>query len=284
MTTDVHDVMTSEQNHLPPGPPRVMVSEAVRRQWPAVLLPMLILLGVGIYLGLSRAPEYTAESRLTVGRLDVDPASLATFATATQSLASAYSRAVSAEPVVAPVAKRLDLTDDQVRAKTSASPIPESPVIRVLGKDGSSTRAIQLANATSDALVRYTTTLNRSDTDSRRVLAQYHAAALEVSRLKDRRDVLVKDQASKSKIAAVKADIDSASLRAQSLGTAYQSSQQGLGSSKLVGVLTRATSASNDRQSKLQLLALAGALAGFLIGAAVATLRINRLVRRSYSR
>jgi hypothetical protein len=185
--------------------------------------------------------------------------------------------------VVAPVARRLRLSEDQVRAKVTASPIPESPVIRVIGKDGSSTRAIVLANTASDALVRYTTTLNRSDTDSRRVLTKYHNASLEVSSLKDRRDQLIRDRASKAKIAAVKADISAASLRAQSLGVAYQSSQQGLGSSKLVGVLTRATGASSDRSSKLQLLALAGALAGLLLGAAVATLRVNRLVRRSYN-
>lgn len=281
MTTEVREITNSRRNRIPASVPRVLVSDAVKRQWPIVLVPMLILLGVGIFLGLSRTPEYTGEARLTVGRLDVDPASLATFASATQALASAYSRAVTAEPVVTPVGKRFGMTDDEVRGKVSASPVPESPVIRVQAKDDNAGTAVALANATSDALVRYTTTLNRTDTDSRRLLTQYRAASLEVGRLRDRRGRLVRNNAPKSQIVALDAELSAARLRAESLGAAYQSSEQGLGSAKLVGVLTRATDASNDRSSKLQLLALAGALAGLLIGVAIATLRVNRLARAS---
>ncbi|MDQ6805451.1 MAG: hypothetical protein M3065_10915, partial [Actinomycetota bacterium] len=57
---------------------RVPAWEAVKRHWLIVLLPTLLMLGVGVFVGLARSPEYTSEARLTVGRVDVDPAALAT--------------------------------------------------------------------------------------------------------------------------------------------------------------------------------------------------------------
>jgi capsular polysaccharide biosynthesis protein len=281
MATDVETVAEPRRFQGEPMP-RVLVSDAIKRQWPIVLLPTLLLLGLGIYLGLSRAPQYTAEARLTVGRLDVDPASLANFANATQALAGAYSRAVDAGPVVDPVARQLKLTPNQIRAKVSASPIPESPVIRVVATDTSAGRAVTLANSTSTTLVQYTSTLNRTDTSSARLLAQYRAASLEVNTLQDRHDQLQRVHASKSSISALDADLSAARLRAQAVSTEYQATEQQRGTSKIVGVLTQATGASNDRTSKLELLALAGALAGLLLGAAIATLRVNRMVRRSF--
>lgn len=290
MATEIEEILASERFRPPAPPPRVLMWDAVKRQILVVLIPTILLLGVGIFIGLHRAPQYTAEARLTVGRLDVDPASLATFASATQSLASAYSRAVEAPAVLDPVARRTGLTPDQVRGGVSASPVPESPVIRVQATRDSEDSAVAVANATSDALVRYTTTLNRTDGDSRRLLAQYRAAALERSTLERRRDRLVRrdgvgrNSVSRSALNRADADLETAKLRAGSLAAAFQASEQGLGSSKLVDVLTSATGASSDRSSKLQLLALAGGLAGLLVGLALAILRANRLARRSFAR
>jgi len=264
--------------------PRVSLWEAVRRWWPGVLILGLLFLAVGLFVGFQRDPEYTAEARLTVGRLDVDPASLATFASATQSLASAYSRAVDAEPVVRRVARRVGMEPNDVRAHVKASPVPESPVIRVTATGASEEAVIRLANATSRALVDYTSTLNRSSEDSRRLLVEYRRASREVARAQAFRDRLGQSAVGSERSRALEeadAQVDTARLRANSLASAFESSQQGRGSSKLVDVLTGAVGASSDRTSKVQLLGLLGLVAGLLLGVAIAGLRANRHVRSS---
>jgi capsular polysaccharide biosynthesis protein len=274
---DAHRAPDSSRG--PASPLRIPVGDAMRRYWLIVLLPTLLLLGTGIYFGVTRAPRYTSEARLTVGRVDVDPASLATFASATQALASAYSRAVEAQSVVLPVARRLRMTPAQVRREISASPVPDSPVIRVKATTGSKARAVALANVASGALVAYTTTLNRTSADSSRLLDEYRAVSLRVSQDQRRLNALGVD-APKAR-AAAQAELAADSLQARSLASAFQTSQQGIGASKLVGVLTEATGASSDRTPKLQLLGFAGALAGLLLGLAAASLLANRRARRS---
>ena len=124
-----------------PPRPSVSITEAFRRGWLLILIPVLLFAGLATYIAMNRQPTYTADSRLTVGRVDISPSALATFATATQSLASAYSRAVEANAVVNPVAKRLNVSSAAVRGATLATPVPESPVIRVTAKADSSKTA-----------------------------------------------------------------------------------------------------------------------------------------------
>jgi hypothetical protein len=244
-----------------------------------VALPALLLLGLGLFVGLSRPPKYTAEARLTVGRLDVDPAALATFASATNSLASAYSRAVYAEPVVRRVSRRLGIPESKVRARTSATPVAESPVIRVKATGKQKRPTTRLANATALALASYTTTLNRSNADSSLILKQYRKASLDLSRASDRRDGLKQAAAPKDELGAAEADVRSARLRTNSLATAYEGSQRGKGAAQLVQPLAEASGASSDRLSIMEILAFVGLLAGLLIGIAVATVRANQFAR-----
>jgi capsular polysaccharide biosynthesis protein len=263
---------------------RVPVWEAVKREWAIVVVPALLLLGLGLFVGLSRPPKYTAEARLTVGRLDVDPAALATFASATNSLASAYSRAVAAEPVVRRVTRKLKIPESRVRARVSATPVQDSPVIRVMATGKQEQPTVRLANATARALATYTTTLNRSNADSTLVLKQYRKASLDLSRASDRRDGLKqlgKGAVPKDELGAAEADVRSARLRVSSLATAYQSSQAGKGASQLVQPLSDASSADSDRLSIMEILAFAGLMAGLLIGIAVATVRANQFARVS---
>jgi Capsular polysaccharide biosynthesis protein len=96
-----------------------------------VIIPTLLLVGAAIALGTTRAPNYTAETRLTVGRLDVSSQAVPGVVAANQSLAATYSRLVTAEGVVDPVAVRLGLSSGSVARALRASPIPESPIIRL---------------------------------------------------------------------------------------------------------------------------------------------------------
>src|SRR5437764_8538898 len=72
-----------------------------------VVLPILLLVGAGAFLGLHRKPNYTANVRLQVAQIDPNqPGASTGFATATPALASSYSRVVGADGVINPVAKR----------------------------------------------------------------------------------------------------------------------------------------------------------------------------------
>jgi hypothetical protein len=91
--------LLAEQQRNNGGAP-VGVLGALRRHWIVASLPLILLVGVALALGLNRAPRFTATTNLTVGRIYVDnPAGVAGVIEATRSLASVYSRAIFASSV-----------------------------------------------------------------------------------------------------------------------------------------------------------------------------------------
>src|SRR3954469_3753016 len=109
-----------------PAPP-LGVLQAILRSLPLVILPVILLVGGAVAYGLYRSPTYTSEARLNVGGLNLTTQTLAGYTTAVQQLAVAYSRAIDARPVVAPVAKKLRLPVADVADRISATPIQGSP-------------------------------------------------------------------------------------------------------------------------------------------------------------
>lgn len=272
----------------PPAPSRVSLSEAVRRYWPTVLLPVVLLVAVGAVVGLVRDPTYTAEARLAVGRIDVsEPGALSGFAEATESLASAYGRAIKAEQVVNKVARDSRESPDYVRDHVSASPVPESPVITVEGTGDSEAVAVRLANTGSTELINYVERLNRSNPDSPRLLNELRRAIERRNTLESQADE-AGDAFEESASAADRAEYDLlrgrvelADVRVDALRDAYSDSQQGRGTTSLLQVQTRAIDASNDRMSVLQLLVGIGLLGGLAIGLGLAAMRAQGAIRRT---
>ena len=80
------------------------VLEAMRWHWRLALLPVVLLIGAAIVVGMLRTPVYTATANLTVDFGAESPSSLPGSVTAAQALADSYSRAVQATPVVRGVA------------------------------------------------------------------------------------------------------------------------------------------------------------------------------------
>src|SRR3954468_16068848 len=109
---------------LPVVRPATLV-EAVRRHWILVVVPALLCLAGAIAFGFAREPNYTAESRLVVGQVDSDTGGLSGFVATTQSLATAYSRAIDAPGVTRPVSRATRVKADNVPSHLSASAIPE---------------------------------------------------------------------------------------------------------------------------------------------------------------
>jgi capsular polysaccharide biosynthesis protein len=268
--------------------PRVDALTAARRHWLVVIVVTVLLTGAGVFAATLSNPVYTAEARLAVGRIDVSaPGAIATFATATTALASQYSRSIDARGVTVRAARRTGLTPNQVAARVSATPVPESPVIRVLAAGSTEGQAVTLANAAGDGLVAFTTQLNRSNPDAARMLGQFRATSSQVVRLRTRVGTLRRRQrnapsrANRRRLDQARVDLDVAELRLSTVRAAYNAATSTQASTQLVQMLTPASAATSNRSRRIQFYGFIGFAAGLALGLALATLRANSLVRRS---
>lgn len=262
---------------------RVGVRESVLRKWKVVLAVPAVLIGLALILGLTRSPEYTAESRLNVGRIDVTAQAIPGFATGVVSLAGAYSRLVDAEDVVVPVATDLGVPTDEVAARVSASPIPESPLFRVEATGDSEAEAVALANATSQSLIDYINTVNSDATASDRLLRQFRSAAngqqAAEAAVRNTSGAASRNPTAENQraLARARAELETATLRADTLRNLYQQSREGVAtSSNFVQVVNPAGGAVNDRGSTIQRLVATGLIGGLIGGIALAVALANR--------
>lgn len=277
----------SPAGYLGQAPPSVGVLQAARRYPLLVIAPALLLLAVGVAIAMQRTPVYTADARLTVGRINLNaPGALAGYASATQALASQFARSATAQPVVEQISDELDIPEDRVRRRISASPIPESPIFTVRATARNPEGAIALANATSESVVRYAREFNDRDPDSSALLAEYketsNTLAQRQARLDELRSRFGDDVtgAERRSLARARASRDFWSLREQAVEARYLAATGGEASSRLIEVLNPAEKAASDRLRYVQILGFAGLVTGLLLGFGLATLWANRVLRR----
>jgi hypothetical protein len=127
-----------EGAHSAPHPLGPLRPSAIR--WPIVVLFVLLFAAGGYYVSTTRSPDYTSTATINVGRTDVRVQALPGYVQGAQALASSYSRVVTSDEIVDPVAKRLGLTPGDVRSRLSATPIAGSPIfsISATGADAAS--------------------------------------------------------------------------------------------------------------------------------------------------
>jgi len=249
----------------PPSP-----FQSVLRHPFVTFFTILVCVAGAAAFGVLREPTWTSEARLGVGELSPSTDSAPGIVEANQQLASAYSRAVSADRVLEPVSAQLRLPKGQVRKRLSASPIPESPVITVDGTGPSEREAVAVAQVGTSALVRYIRELGNRNPEAERLLGELTSARRDMARLQ--RTALP---------GAANPDLDEAKLRVRSLEGQYLDTTQRAGATP-VTELNPAETAASDRKKILQLALVAGALAGLAAGAALATMRETRLRRRRF--
>lgn len=284
--TRIVDVPAPPAAAFPAAPlfaPQVSVMYAVRRYWLLIAVVAGLFTAAGIFAASARPPVYTAETRMAVGRVDTTPGTLSTFTAAAQSLAAQYSRTINADGVVTRAAATLDMTPGAVAGRVSATPIPESPVIRVRGKGSSAKQAVRVANAAGAALIGYTTALNRSNPDVQRLLSQYKQASARVLDL--RRQLRETDQAlvtpeTQRQIDAIRVDLSVAQLRLDTIRATYSQTASTQGSTSLLQVLAPARGATSDRSRSVQTLGFIGLAVGLAVGLALAMHLATRHVRR----
>jgi capsular polysaccharide biosynthesis protein len=273
---------TAAPSSSPPDPPTepgvVGPLEAMLRHKALTVLPAIVLIAAALGMAFARAPKYTAESRLNVGRVNVPAYTLEGVVIGNQTLAVSYARAIVAPDVIRPASRQAGISPATARSRLSATPVPQSTLIRIDAKGPSSSGAIALANSASSALIGYVTKLNR-DSEPVAILSQYQAAQRALVRAQRR--LAAAGNSGSARVQQAQLDLQTAQLKASSLDAAYRGSLANQPAPNLVQPLSPATTATSDFDSILQELLLIAAVAGIVLGIALALLRANRdLLRR----
>jgi hypothetical protein len=265
---------------------RIGVFEAIRWYWGTVLLSILVFAGAGVALGLARHPSYSADSRLEVRVAAHTPEGLPAAVAAAQDLASTYARQLESPSIQKQVAKASNISKANVAQDVSATPITGTAIVKVSASAPTGGEAVALANNGGHALHKY---VERRNSHVGKVSAPVVSRAQAAIRLYQRR--LDRQQKLQGEVSAAPSHttrqaLKQAKLRTQEAGLERNAAQQAYTESQLsytapLQTLSPAGSATSDRQSMIQILALIGAAAGLAIGAALATWRANRLVARS---
>jgi uncharacterized protein involved in exopolysaccharide biosynthesis len=257
------------------------LTAAVRHPF-LTILPAILLAALGIAVGIVRTPTYTAESRVSVTKLDAQTQALPGFAAAAEDLASAYARILTADKVNSCVARTSRaLPADAVATHLVGSPIPQSPIIRVIATGSSDAEARTLATDGGKCLVSYVKSTVAPDAGTQE-LAAYNRQNIKLIRrraqLADASAAYTVSQSDvdRRKRDALQAQVDQLALLVSSLGARYRNAIVDQQQIENVQLLSRATPSTDDRLSKLAILAFAGAVAGLLLGVALASLRESR--------
>lgn len=234
----------------------------MREQWLLVVAPIILLVGLAVLIAAVRAPTFSAETRLSVGGTELPTdSSVSNFVLGTASLAATYSRLVTSSTVVQSTSTALGIPPEEVAENLEATPIPESPVFRVIASSATAEDAVVLANQASQSLIA-SLELSPDSPETLNLLADVRDAAQDV------------------------ADADGVAERAEAqlrLTTArglYQERQEQITRGSLIQVLNPATTATSDQPSILQRLGFVGLIGGLAVGATLATLRANSIRKR----
>lgn len=266
--------------------PGSQLLRAARRHWFVALLPVLLFVGGALALGMKRPARYKATSNLSVGHVYVsNPVGIATIIDATQALAAVYSRAIHSGEVLQDTRRRLG-EGSSVSGSFNATPLPNSPLIKVTAESSSARGAVALANSSADALALYVNRQVRDNSASTTLSDRYREAALSYRQSTDTRDRLQRrferdeTRANKEARDRAAAVADTALLKREALRASYEQAVQGGTTSIGVETFSRAAGATSDRRSMTQILVFVGLLGGLAAGAALALMRAARDIRR----
>jgi uncharacterized protein involved in exopolysaccharide biosynthesis len=253
-------------------PPEGFAFRAIGRHKRLIALFAVVGALVGAVFGLATPATYEAAATLQVGQVNPNSPGFASFTQSSSSLATAYSRAIAAAPVLAKVKTKLHLPPPRASARLSSEPIPLSPAFRVIATGPSAKQAQRLANVAAAGVIAYTNHSNSANPEATSLLSDYRRAALAFNRASARAAAL----AESSSDAALKAEAakSAAKIRLKAVGNAYvatvgsQPPREGF-----VSFLAGATTATSDRSSKVQLYGFLGLLGGLVLGCGAALLR-----------
>jgi hypothetical protein len=243
-----------------------------------VILPAVILLAVGVVLGSKKAPTYSATATINVGKADIATQATPGYVQASEALAASYSRLVASQHVAVPVAQAVGESPASVASRISAVPIPNEPTFTITATDSTPQSAVRLARATVNSIVKFSQQSQTNQGGPTQLLNRYHQIQTEADTQQAKADRLqgqlqvdtpgvTQAEVTKAKVAA-----QTLTLRAQGLSNQYLNLAQN-GAAPALDVLIDPTSpTSSDRTSNREKYGVVGAVAGLVIGIALAGL------------
>lgn len=232
---------------------------------------------IGALYGLVRPPTYTAEARLIVGKSIsiVNEAATAGLPSAAAQFASNYARLAGTEGVNADAAKRLGLKT--IDGTISASPIPDSPIIRVDSTASSQAAATALANAGAQAIIDQVDLINQTNQTTLNQLAQsYNKYNYEILQETDaintlQAEVSAGDTSLQTQLNQDKATLAEYQLEANAVEQQYDNQYSPVQSdSQVVTIMNQATPAGSNKTHWLEIGVVSGFFGGLIVGVALA--------------
>jgi uncharacterized protein involved in exopolysaccharide biosynthesis len=269
-------------------PPRRSLAQIITRYWPVTLFPVLALAAVGVAVGRSKAPTYTASASINVGKSDISTQATPGYQVAAEALASSYSRLVASQHITSAAARKAHVTPAQAATSLSAVPIPSEPTFTISATGASPGQATRLARAAISVLQTYVRRTASQGGGPAQLLAKYQLAQALAYQLQHRYGQLrgraanlsATNPPSQNQINALRVQAQVAALKAQSLSSQYLSLTQN-GVAPTLDVLVSPTAAtSNNRLGNTEKFGLIGALGGLVIGIAFAALVGHSVDRR----
>ncbi len=241
----------------------------------------LLLAALGVAAGVLHKRTYTSVSTLQVGQVNPNSPGFYGYVQSAAALATAFSRAIDAQPVLSSIQGQLHVAPATAVARLSAEPLPSSPAFRVIATGPSAADSIALANVAANAIIVYEGQTNSANPAATSLLHEYRQASLALQRANADVDRLRSDKRSKVlALESAEAARGTAAVRLRAIETAYTGAVTSQAPrSGLVSLLADATSASSDHKSKIELYGFAGLLAGLALGCCLALARGRRAGR-----
>jgi capsular polysaccharide biosynthesis protein len=269
--------------------PSGLVWSAIARNKLIVFVCAIALASAGVLYGAARHPTYEASTTLQVGTVNLNSPGFYGFVQAASSLATVFSRTITAGPVLEDLQAKLGVTPSQAARRLAAEPIPISPSFRIVATGDSASSAIALANTTAAAVISYerhaaegtspqTAALLKEYSKAAEQLEQA-TAAVEGLRAQLAREKTNRGAAARFGAALLRARVaqSDARTRANALEASYRNvTVANAGANPaggLVSLVAAASTATNDHSSKIKLYGLVGLLAGLTLGCILAIVR-----------
>ncbi len=237
---------------------------AMRRYPALVVLPIALLLLASVGALQLRTPIYASEARVIVGRVDVNAYAMSGAVQANRDLATAYAR-VGPLPVVR------ELMPEGLRsARYVTTPIPESPMIRIRATDVKQSRATEVAQAATDALMKYVAESNNNSTELAELLNDYQQAQEELTIALEARRAMPAT-APIAEMRKADATIAAKQLQSDTTNKVYQERRTKVNGFGDLTLVSMARPLGSDQKTTAQTLAAASATVGTLLGVVLAT-------------
>ena len=254
---------------------------AMRDRWIMCVVLAIALAAAGFGLSTRHQTQFTAESRLAVGSNSLQAYQVAGFAIASQALAANYARFVSGSPATS---KALGASlHERTRDITSisASPIPDSNVIRIEATATGPKVALAASNAIAKSLVEQVNAASRPTTQ--KLLAEHHSLTVAIidQEAKIRR---LPKSATAAAVAEEQAKLATLRLRQTAFGVAYQQTLTQPAVENDLREIQPAAVTGNDKRRTEELYTISGLLVGLLLGLVLSNLLESRAQRRASRR